>query len=95
MPRALKAQRDAHHAPLLAERGVETRAYFYPPVHEQQLFRHYADRPLPVTETLARRVMTLPFFTTMTAAEMDTSPTPSRAARRWACRPPRDRGAWR
>jgi dTDP-4-amino-4,6-dideoxygalactose transaminase len=55
----------------LKERGVETRAYFYPPVHEQQVFRQYADRPLPQTEGLARRVITLPFFTTITPEEMD------------------------
>lgn len=55
----------------LKERGVETRAYFFPPVHEQAYFRQYADRPLPRTEGLARRVITLPFFTTITHDEMD------------------------
>lgn len=57
---------------LLQERGVETRAYFSPPVHEQQFFRRYADRPLPRTEQFARQVITLPFYTTITAAEIDT-----------------------
>lgn len=55
----------------LRERGVETRAYFYPPVHEQTYFRKYADRPLPRTEELARRVITLPFYTSITNEEMD------------------------
>ena len=55
----------------LAGRGVESRAYFSPPVHEQDFFRKYADRPLPRTEDLARRVITLPFFTTITEVEMD------------------------
>ena len=56
---------------LLQERGIETRAYFSPPVHAQRLFRRYADRPLPRTEQIARRVITLPFYTTITEAEMD------------------------
>jgi dTDP-4-amino-4,6-dideoxygalactose transaminase len=53
------------------DRGVETRAYFYPPVHEQRLFHPYADRGLNWTEKIARRVITLPFYTTITEAEMD------------------------
>ncbi len=53
------------------DRGVETRAYFYPPVHEQRLFQPYADRSLDWTEKVARRVITLPFYTTITEAEMD------------------------
>jgi dTDP-4-amino-4,6-dideoxygalactose transaminase len=55
----------------LADAGIETRAYFYPPVHEQTYFRRYATRPLPNTEALSRRVITLPFFTTITDDEVD------------------------
>jgi dTDP-4-amino-4,6-dideoxygalactose transaminase len=55
----------------LAGRGVETRAYFYPPVHEQAYFTKFADRPLPKTERLARQVITLPFYTTITEEEID------------------------
>ena len=55
----------------LKDRGVETRAYFYPPVHEQTFFKPYADRPLPRTEALSRRVITLPFFTSITEEEMN------------------------
>jgi dTDP-4-amino-4,6-dideoxygalactose transaminase len=55
----------------LKEKGVETRAYFYPPVHEQDFFRRFSTRSLPRTEDLSRRVLTLPFFTTMTYEEMD------------------------
>ncbi len=67
---ALAARRDAVLA-FLDARGIETRAYFYPPVHEQQFFRRFADRPLPRTEALSRRVITLPFFTSISEAEMD------------------------
>jgi dTDP-4-amino-4,6-dideoxygalactose transaminase len=70
VPRELQAKRNAIMSHLKG-RGVETRAYFCPPVHEQHLFRKYADRPLPVTEEMARRVITLPFYTNMTPAEMD------------------------
>lgn len=55
----------------LEEHGVETRRYFFPPVHEQTFFRRFADRPLPRTEELSRRVITLPFFTSISDAEMD------------------------
>jgi dTDP-4-amino-4,6-dideoxygalactose transaminase len=64
------AERDAVMA-FLKERGIETRAYFSPAVHEQELFKKYADRPLPRTESLARRVITLPFYTAITHDEMD------------------------
>jgi dTDP-4-amino-4,6-dideoxygalactose transaminase len=55
----------------LSQRGVETRAYFYPPVHEQAYFTRFATRPLPKTELLSRRVITLPFFSSLTSGEMD------------------------
>jgi dTDP-4-amino-4,6-dideoxygalactose transaminase len=55
----------------LAAREVETRAYFYPPVHEQAYFASYATRSLPKTDRLARRVITLPFFTSITEEEMN------------------------
>jgi len=55
----------------LKERGVETRAYFYPPVHEQTYFKKYADRTMPRTELLARKVITLPFFTSITKEQVD------------------------
>lgn len=55
----------------LTNAGVESRAYFFPPVHEQAFFKAYADRPLPVTEKLARQVITLPFFTTISEDDMD------------------------
>jgi len=55
----------------LSERSIETRAYFFPPVHEQAYFAKFADRPLPRTERLCRRVLTLPFYATLTTEEMD------------------------
>jgi dTDP-4-amino-4,6-dideoxygalactose transaminase len=55
----------------LAREGIETRAYFHPPVHEQEFFRKFVNRPLPVTEKLSRRVITLPFYSTLEDEQMD------------------------
>jgi dTDP-4-amino-4,6-dideoxygalactose transaminase len=71
LPPRFKARRDAIMQ-FLASRGIETRAYFYPPIHEQTFFKTYADRPLPVTEDISRRVITLPFYSTITDDEMRT-----------------------
>jgi dTDP-4-amino-4,6-dideoxygalactose transaminase len=51
--------------------NIEARAYFDPPVHEQSNFRRYVDRPLPETEKASRRVITLPFFTSISDDEID------------------------
>lgn len=69
-PESLNGRRDETIAALKDE-GVETRAYFYPAVHEQCFFQRFADRRLPRTEALSRRVITLPFYTTITEADMD------------------------
>jgi perosamine synthetase len=55
----------------LKECGIETKPYFYPPVHAQAFFQRFADRPLPTTENVSRRVITLPFYTTITEEEID------------------------
>jgi dTDP-4-amino-4,6-dideoxygalactose transaminase len=46
----------------LAARGIETRAYYDPPCHRQRAFRRFHDprRPLPVTDVLASRSLSLP-----------------------------------
>jgi dTDP-4-amino-4,6-dideoxygalactose transaminase len=69
-PESLDGRRDEVIA-ALKDDGVETRAYFYPPVHEQCFFRRFADRRLPRTEALSRRVITLPFYTSITERDMD------------------------
>jgi dTDP-4-amino-4,6-dideoxygalactose transaminase len=68
-PEKLEGKRDAVVA-FLKERGIETRAYFFPPLHEQEFFQPYVDRALPATEQLSRRVITVPFFATITEEEM-------------------------
>jgi dTDP-4-amino-4,6-dideoxygalactose transaminase len=70
LPAVLRGRRPELMA-FLKEQGIETRAYFYPPVHEQHYFRKYADRSLPVTEELSRQVLTLPFYTSISETDMD------------------------
>jgi dTDP-4-amino-4,6-dideoxygalactose transaminase len=55
----------------LGDKGIETRSYFYPPIHEQEYFKTFSTRKLPQTESLSRRVLTLPFYTSITDNEMD------------------------
>jgi dTDP-4-amino-4,6-dideoxygalactose transaminase len=46
----------------LAARGIETRSYYDPPCHRQTAFERFHDRgrPLPVTEHLSSRSLSLP-----------------------------------
>jgi dTDP-4-amino-4,6-dideoxygalactose transaminase len=46
----------------LAARGIETRTYYAPPCHRQTAFEHFHDRsrPLPATELLSARSLSLP-----------------------------------
>ena len=46
----------------LGSRGVDTRCYFWPPVHRQHAYRALASGRLPVTDDLAGRVVSLPIF---------------------------------
>ena len=46
----------------LRSRGVDTRSYFWPPVHRQHAYRAVAGGPLPVTDEVAGRVVSLPIF---------------------------------
>ena len=46
----------------LADRGIDTRAYYSPPCHRMEAFRHFfpADGHLPVTDRLADTLLALP-----------------------------------
>ena len=70
VPPQLKRRRDTLIR-FLGEQGIETRAYFFPPIHEQKFFRRFANRHLPVTEDLSRRVITLPFFTAISEKQIE------------------------
>ena len=50
----------------LAAEGVDTRRYFFPPVHRQRAYAHLGVPPvLPVTDAVAPCVLTLPLWTHM------------------------------
>jgi dTDP-4-amino-4,6-dideoxygalactose transaminase len=55
----------------LATDGVDTRTYFDPPVHEQTAYRRGAPVALPITERVARRVISLPAYPALDDATID------------------------
>lgn len=58
----------------LAEKGIATERYFDPPLHLQKFYREkygLARGQLPITEAMAAQTFALPFFTTMSADEVD------------------------
>ena len=55
--------RDTVAAALKAE-GVDTRPYFHPPVHRQQAYADLGTPPLPVTDWVSDRVVSLPLWRT-------------------------------
>jgi len=52
-------------AKALRAEGVDTRRYFHPPVHRQQAYAHLPERPLPITDDVSARVLTLPLWAHM------------------------------
>lgn len=55
----------------LNQRGIETRTYYHPAVHQQSFFQRFADRPLPRTESFSRRVINIPFYASIKEEEID------------------------
>lgn len=56
----------------LARRGVETCAYFWPPVHRLTYFRQYADESsLPNTVEVASRVLSLPMHSDLSEEDLE------------------------
>lgn len=50
----------------LTEENIEVKRYFYPPVHQQRLYRELWDKkPLPVTESIATQVLSLPIYSSL------------------------------
>ena len=60
-PATFGIDRDALRRVLDAE-GVDTRTYFDPPVHRQSAYRNVVTDPLPVTDEVSRRVVSLPVY---------------------------------
>lgn len=56
----------------LAAEGIDTRRYYYPPIHRQAAYAHLKSRrELPVTDEMAGRVLTPPLYSHMTHAQME------------------------
>ena len=53
--------------------GIDSRRYYHPPIHQQAAYagRWPQRRPLPVTEALSERVLSVPLWSHMTPAQMD------------------------
>jgi len=55
----------------LATEGVDSRRYYYPPIHRQKAYLHLPqDRELPVTDEMAARVLTPPLYSHMTKGQV-------------------------
>ena len=52
-------------------KGIETRRYFWPPVHRHQAYAHLPKTDLPVTDSVAGSVLSLPMFGDLTGDEVD------------------------
>jgi len=58
----------------LNENGISSRAYFYPPIHLQPIYKKlfgYVGGELPVTERVSSRGFIIPFFIDMTNEQID------------------------
>ena len=51
---------------LLASKNIEARTYFSPPCHKHPLFKEYPHTPLPVTDKISNRIISLPLWEEMT-----------------------------
>jgi dTDP-4-amino-4,6-dideoxygalactose transaminase len=58
----------------LAVEGIETRRYYAPPVHEMRAYRVLSGgrmaAPLPVTESVSRKVLSIPLWSSMTESQV-------------------------
>jgi dTDP-4-amino-4,6-dideoxygalactose transaminase len=59
-------------AEALKAEGIDTRPYFWPPVHRQQAYRGLDTRELPATDWVSRRVVSLPLWRDMPAGAVET-----------------------
>jgi dTDP-4-amino-4,6-dideoxygalactose transaminase len=71
LPRPLAAMRSAIRAEL-AERGITTGSYFSPHLREQPYFQQMCQGgPLPISDDVSARMISLPLFDAMTHSEVD------------------------
>ena len=58
----------------LAAQGITAKKYFYPPLHLQKAYAPWRsqDKRLPITNTIATRVLSLPLYSHISKQEVDT-----------------------
>lgn len=59
------ASRDELRQALLAE-NIDTKLYFYPPMHRQKLYQEFCTTELPATDEVADGILSLPVYESMT-----------------------------
>lgn len=69
-PTLLGLGRDLVARALTAE-GIETRRYYWPPIHRQQAYGDATAVELPTTDLVASRVLSLPMFGSLTVEAVD------------------------
>lgn len=77
--------RDGLAAALAAE-NIPTKFYYDPPVHRQKAYRDFAPTPgsLPVTEAMAKKILSLPMFSGLTDGQVELTADAIRAIQRQA-----------
>ena len=56
----------------LQRENIEVKRYFWPPVHRQKLYREVWDhQPLPTTDSVSDRVLSLPIYSSLDAASVE------------------------
>lgn len=63
-PEEFGLDRDELAAALLAE-NIETKKYFYPPLHQQKHYKQFKIVDLPATDFVAGRILSLPIYETL------------------------------
>jgi dTDP-4-amino-4,6-dideoxygalactose transaminase len=58
----------------LLELNIETRKYFYPPLHRQKLYRRFksARAALPITDSVSSQILSLPIYDSLTGHAVET-----------------------
>jgi dTDP-4-amino-4,6-dideoxygalactose transaminase len=72
-PKVFGMDRDQLSEELLKE-GIQTKKYFYPPLHEQKAYSQLKEiyqNKLPVTQEVSRAVLSLPLYSHMTTEEVE------------------------
>ena len=69
---AIKVRRNRNELVyFLRDQGIEASVHFDPPVHRQRAYFKQTQGPLPVTEQVAKTILTLPMFPELTRKDLN------------------------